>query len=211
MTGSESTHDEVRRRAWTLAETVVDPAVFGPGVALTISAHHVPGEPIPPAEAAARPYEPFAVGDAWGPRWGTTWFRLRGRIPAGWAGQEVVLRLESLRAGSSIPGGEYLIFIPSAADGRLVPFLGLAPPHAALRAACAALDPSDVLATADAARAALTSVLVTRVGTPGAGPSPAPRAAASTNGHGAGAGLGGTDARVTAVGHAHIDTAWLWP
>src|SRR5581483_893991 len=32
----------------------------------------------------------------------------------------------------------------------------------------------------------------------------AARAPAATNGH-------GPRARVTAVGHAHIDTAWLWP
>jgi alpha-mannosidase len=283
ITGDPTTDEDVRRRAWALLAEVVEPAVFGPALALSVSAHHVPGEPIPPAEAPARPYEPFAVGDAWGPRWGTTWFRLQGRIPAGWAGQEVVLRLESLRAGSTIPGGEYLIFT-LADGGRPVPFLGLSPQHAAasltgpaaaggedvdllveaaanpttpedemsgfdwpelrpdpggtpgfvltrcelavrrpavralatdlrlaadlaahtepgsaaataahaaLSAACTELDPSAVSETADAARAALAPLL-------------APRAAVSGNGH-------GPAARVTAVGHAHIDTAWLWP
>src|SRR5581483_2071931 len=282
ITRDPASPDEVRHRAWTLLGAVVEPAVFGPGAALSITAHHVAAEPIPPAEAPGRRYAPFAVGDAWGPRWGTTWFRLRGRIPAGWAGQEVVLRLESLRAGTSIPGGEYLIFRP-ADDGRLVPLLGLSPQHAAasltasaaggedvdlfveaaanpttpedpmagfdwpelrpdpggppgfvltrcelavrrpavralatdlrlaaglaahldagsaaaagahaaLAGACAALDPADVPGTAAAARAALAPLLVER-------------APAATNGH-------GPRARVTAVGHAHIDTAWLWP
>ena len=57
--------------------------------------------------------------------------------------------------------------------------------HAALEAACAAVDPADVAGTAGAARAALGPVLARRAG---------------DGAH-----------RVTAVGHAHIDTAWLWP
>src|SRR5437016_13533461 len=115
------TTDQTVRQAWQLLETVVEPAVFGPGRPLAISAHHVAGEPISPDEALGSPYEPFAVGDAWGPCWGTTWFHLRGHIPAEWAGEEVVLRLESLRAGTDVPGGEFLIFVASQRDGRLAP------------------------------------------------------------------------------------------
>jgi alpha-mannosidase len=280
-TDDAGTDEAVRERARRLLLGVVDPAVLGPGEALAISAHHLPGEPISPAEAVQRPFEPFAVGDAWGPRWGTTWFRLQGRIPPGWAGQEVALRLGATRAGTSVPGGEFLIF--SASDGQPAPLAGLSfqhaaasltgraaggeavdlyveaaanpttpedrmagfdwpelradpggPPgfvlsraelavrrpevralaldlrlaiglaahqepgskaagdaHAALAAACDAVDPDDVAGSADAARAALAPVLIGR-------------ADAATNGH-------GPRARVTAVGHAHIDTAWLWP
>ncbi|HEV7864366.1 MAG TPA: hypothetical protein VGR20_16785, partial [Acidimicrobiia bacterium] len=318
ITGDPGTHDEVRRRAREVLESVVEPAVFGPGHPLAISAHHLGGEPISPAEAVLRPYGPFAVGDAWGPRWDTTWFHLQGRIPAEWAGQEVVLRLEATRAGTSIPGGEFLIFTPS--DGGPTPLLGLSfqhtaaslpwaalaalaggtppppgvlgaaggevvdlhvegaanpttpedrmagfdwpelwpdpggPPgfvlsrcelavrrpavralaldlalaiglaahqavdsqpaaqsraaqtHAALAAACAAVgaDPSGVPATA-AARAALAPVLAARAA-PANGHHPDLHA---TNGHGPAS--TGHGARVTAVGHAHIDTAWLWP
>jgi len=276
--------DGTVRQAWDVLHELVEPAVFGPGWPLAITAHHVPGEPITPNEALTRPYGPFAVGGAWGPCWGTTWFRLQGRIPEEWAGEEVVLRLESLRRGTSIQGGEFLIFAPSPeAGGRLVPLLGLSPQHAAasvcrraaggeavdlyveaaanpttpedemsgldwpelrpdpggpagfvlsrcelavrrpavralardlrlavglaahqepgsaaageaaatLAAACALVDPSDVAGTADAARAALAPML-------------RPRATAATNGH-------GPLSTVTAVGHAHIDTAWLWP
>jgi alpha-mannosidase len=32
---------------------------------------------------------PFAVGDRWGAPWATTWFVLRGEIPAAWAGRRV--------------------------------------------------------------------------------------------------------------------------
>jgi alpha-mannosidase len=290
-TDDAGTDESVRERARRLLLGVVEPAVFGPGETLAISAHHLPGEPISPAEALQRPFEPFAVGEAWGPRWGTTWFRLQGRIPAEWAGHEVVLRFGATRAGGSVPGGEFLIFSAvgghplssrgtpphpralaglsfqhaaasltgSAAGGEAVDLyveaaanpttpedrmagldwpelradpggqpgftlsraelavrrpevralaldLGLAiglaahqeagsvaarDAHATLSAACDAVDPDDVAGTAAAARAALAPVLI-------------PRADATTNGH-------GPRSRVTAVGHAHIDTAWLWP
>jgi alpha-mannosidase len=274
-TGQAGADDATRQRARELLLGVVEPAVFGPGAALTITAHHPPGEPISPAEAVRRPYEPFTVGEAWGPRWGTTWFHLRGRVPAEWRGQEVVLRLEALRAGTSIPGGEFLIF--STAGGRLTPLVGLSFQHAAatlfasaaggedvdlyveaaanpttpedrmagfdwpelrpdpggppgfvltrcelairrpavralardlrlaiglaaqdarhvipaLAATCAVIDPRDAPGSAPAALEALAVLF--------GGQSPASR-----NGH-------GVPARITAVGHAHIDTAWLWP
>ncbi|RMI12711.1 alpha-mannosidase [Cellulomonas triticagri] len=49
------------------------------------------GEPVSVAHAlglgsdagrAAPRYEPFAVGSPWGPAWSTTWFRVRGTVPA---------------------------------------------------------------------------------------------------------------------------------
>ena len=271
----------LRRRAKELLLGAVEPAVFGPAAPLAVTAYHLPGEPVPPAEAVAGPFEPFAVGDTWGPRWGTTWFRLRGHVPREWAGEQVVLRLEALRVGTTVPGGEFLIF--RTIDGRPVPLLGLSFQHAAaalfasaagggpvdlhveaaanpttpedrmvgfdwpeLRAdpggergfvltrcelavrrptvrdlardfrlaiglavsadagsdesrrahdtlaeVCDVLDPADVVGTAPSALEVLDGLF-------------AGRRAASLNGH-------GVPARVTAVGHAHIDTAWLWP
>ncbi|WP_027587015.1 alpha-mannosidase [Acidipropionibacterium thoenii] len=41
------------------------------------------GEPISCAEGLALDYQPFQVGDPWGPPWGTTWFRLRATVPEG--------------------------------------------------------------------------------------------------------------------------------
>lgn len=40
------------------------------------------GEPIPFATAREADYAPFHEGEAWGPAWGTTWFRLDVEIPA---------------------------------------------------------------------------------------------------------------------------------
>ena len=62
ITGAD---EDVRRRARDLLLGVVEPAVFGLGRPLAISAHHLRGEPVSPAEALRRMYEPFAVGDAW--------------------------------------------------------------------------------------------------------------------------------------------------
>ena len=63
----------------------VRPARLGPSVPVEVDAFHVLGEPVPAAEALAADYQPFAIGGAWGPPWDTTWFRIRGSIPDGWA------------------------------------------------------------------------------------------------------------------------------
>jgi alpha-mannosidase len=90
---------------------------------MEVAAHHVHGEPIPIAEALGADYEPFAVGAPWGPPWDTTWFRLRGRIPADWAGREVALGFSIGNAGSTGFGAEALVW----RDGA--PVQGLSPNH----------------------------------------------------------------------------------
>ena len=70
-------------------KTVIRPAIYGQRSPLDTTAHHLHGEPIPASEAVERPFTPFAVGDAWGGMWDTTWFRFRGSIPVAWAGTEV--------------------------------------------------------------------------------------------------------------------------
>lgn len=65
------------------------PAVHAVSVPLTVEAHTLPGEPVPPSAGLALDYEPYAVGTAWGAAWGTTWFRLTGEVPAEWAGRRV--------------------------------------------------------------------------------------------------------------------------
>ncbi|MEV5430485.1 glycoside hydrolase family 38 C-terminal domain-containing protein [Streptomyces sp. NPDC052701] len=85
-------HDERRRieeRAERLHTQRIRPATYAASVPLAVEAWQAPGEPVPFAEAAAAPYEPFALRTPWGPPWGTTWFRMRGRVPAEWAGRRV--------------------------------------------------------------------------------------------------------------------------
>lgn len=71
-----------------LAERV-RPAIHSARVPLEIAAHQLPGEPIAPAEGLALDFQPFTAGSMWGPTWGTTWFRLRGEVPAEWSGKRV--------------------------------------------------------------------------------------------------------------------------
>ncbi|MEU3979012.1 glycoside hydrolase family 38 C-terminal domain-containing protein [Streptomyces sp. NPDC026672] len=85
-------HDERRRieeRVERLHTQRVKPAVYRATLPLDVEAWQAPGEPVPFEEAAAAPYTPFAMNTPWGPPWGTTWFRMRGRVPAEWAGLRV--------------------------------------------------------------------------------------------------------------------------
>ncbi len=101
----------------------VRPRRRGPSVPVDVSAHHVHGEPIPAAEALAADFGPFPVGSPWGPAWDTTWFRIRGVIPAEWEGREVALGFTIGNAGSTGFGAEALVW----RQGR--PVQGLSPNH----------------------------------------------------------------------------------
>ncbi|MGQ7312306.1 alpha-mannosidase [Microbacterium arabinogalactanolyticum] len=67
----------------------VRPAIHSSRVPLEIAAHRLPGEPIAPAEGLALEFEPFTAGSMWGPAWSTTWFRVRGSVPAEWSGRRI--------------------------------------------------------------------------------------------------------------------------
>ncbi|MFD9302828.1 alpha-mannosidase [Streptomyces sp. NPDC060048] len=248
----------------------VKPAVRSRSVPLTVERWEAPGEPVPVAEGLAAPYGPCAIGDTWGPAWGTTWFKLTGAVPADWAGRtvEAVLDLgfdrmmpgfqceglvhradgtevkalnpynDWVRVADRAAGGEWIEWYVEAASNpvlvdhsityegdertcgdqplytlarmdlavfetevwELVQDLevlydlmtqldeGEARRYEILRAidrALDAVDLCDVPGTAAAARARLVGVLA---------------APAHASAH-----------RISAVGHAHIDSAWLWP
>ncbi|MEU9105806.1 glycoside hydrolase family 38 C-terminal domain-containing protein [Streptomyces xanthophaeus] len=248
----------------------ITPAVRSRSVPLAIERWEAPGEPVPVAEGLAAPYRPCAVGDPWGPAWGTTWFKVTGTVPADWAGRtvEAVLDLgfdrmmpgfqceglvhradggevkglnpynDWVRVADRAEGGERVEWYVEAASNPVLvdhaatyegdlrtsgdqPLYRLvrmdltvfetevwelvqdlevlhelmtqldvqdARRYAVLHAVEAALDAvdlGDVPGTAAAARGQLTGVLA----------SPAHASA-----H-----------RISAVGHAHIDSAWLWP
>ncbi|WP_412075965.1 alpha-mannosidase [Streptomyces xanthophaeus] len=248
----------------------IKPAVHSHPVPLTVERWDAPGEPVPAAEGLAAAYGPCAVGDPWGPAWGTTWFKVTGTVPAEWAGRtvEAVLDLgfdrmmpgfqceglvhradggevkalnpynDWVRVSDRAEGGERVEWYVEAASNPVLvdhavtyegdrqtsgdqPLYRLARMdltvfegevwelvqdlevlhdlmtqldvqdarrYAVLRAVDAALDAvdlADVPGTASAARARLAGVLA----------SPAHASA-----H-----------RISAVGHAHIDSAWLWP
>jgi alpha-mannosidase len=101
----------------------VRPRRRGPSVAVDVAAFHVHGEPVPAADAFIAEYQPFPVGDSWGPPWDTTWFRVRGTVPVEWRGREVALGFQIGSAGSTGFGAEALVW----RDGR--PVQGLSPNH----------------------------------------------------------------------------------
>ena len=261
------------------------PAVHRTVAPLSLTVWHVDGgrgEPVPPS--AALPggeaadggrYVPAAVGERWGPPWGTSWFRVTGEVPASAAGRRVELVIDlgwadhspgfqaeglAYRPDGSVvkglhprnvwlpvadpaAGGERIdfyveaaanpqllvggdqIFTPTVlgekstageeplyrvnradvtvfesdvwelwqdleAIGGLMPQLPEGEPRRwqllrAVERALDALDLQDIAATAAAARAELADVLTKP---------------ANASAH-----------RLSAVGHAHIDSAWLWP
>ena len=250
----------------------IRPAVHAQSRAFGLTAHQLPGEPIPPAEGLALDYAEVEPCLRWGPAWSTTWFRLRGSVPEEWAGEQVEavidLGFDDGRAGfqcegliyypdgtplkalnpqnqhavllDSAAGGEDIeLYVEAAANPEFIGELGFRPTlagdiltsspdplyavrrtdlavfdaevHAlmldvevllglarelpgsprrdqilqALDDALDALDLQDISGTAGFTRSRLASVLS----------SPA-EASAHT---------------VSAIGHAHIDSAWLWP
>ncbi|SEB86642.1 alpha-mannosidase [Paramicrobacterium humi] len=90
-------HDDtsltVGRVLRVLAERVL-PAVYSAAVPFRVQARELPGEPIPPGDAMALPFEDARVPAPWGPAWSTTWFRLVGEIPTEWAGRRVEARVD---------------------------------------------------------------------------------------------------------------------
>ena len=119
-------HKEDSLRVGRIAKVLnefVRPARGGSAVPLDVAAYHLHGEPVTPDVAFAAQYAPFGVGEAWGPAWDTTWFRLRGTVPADWAGRQVHLGFAIGNAGHTGFGAEALLF----RDGQ--PVQGLSPNH----------------------------------------------------------------------------------
>jgi alpha-mannosidase len=122
-------HDErstVEARLRRVLEERIRPAVHGSPVPLAVERWEAPGEPVPVAEGLGATYTPAAVGEEWGPAWGTTWFRLTGRVPEEWAGQRVEALLD-LGFDRNMPGFQCEGLVHRA-DGAVVK--GLSPRNA---------------------------------------------------------------------------------
>ncbi len=77
----------VENRLYRTLEQRIRPHIYGASVPLTIEVWHAPGEPVPVDEALAADYKDAQIGDAWGPPWGTSWFKLSGQVPGDWDGK----------------------------------------------------------------------------------------------------------------------------
>ena len=84
-------HPEITEGRIRKALSSIEALIYPQREAIDLAAWHVGGEPVAPEVAFQADYQPFAVGDAWGPLWDTTWLRVRGVVPAAWAGHEVVV------------------------------------------------------------------------------------------------------------------------
>lgn len=82
-------HELIENRLKRVLEERIIPAIHTPIAELTLKAWHVEGgqgEPVDPPVALGlghdRPdYQDFAVGQPWGPAWGTSWIHLTGTVP----------------------------------------------------------------------------------------------------------------------------------
>ncbi len=167
------------------------------------------GEPIPYEEAVRRDFVPFHVGDRWGPPWSTTWFHVRGRVPDEWIGRRIVAVFD---LGFEGPTG-FTCEALAWKDGK--PWRGVDPNHRRLPVEGREVDffleaAANPRATEQGAEPA-PSMMALRE-------SPEPafvlRHAALEAGSPISPELRPLDTGthvVTAVGHAHIDTAWEWP
>lgn len=261
-----------QRLARTMAR--LRPAVYSQRLPLSVELAPSQPEPIPVSEGINSTFWPGAIGDGWGPAWGTTWMRFSGRVPEGWQGKQVEAVIDLgfdykeskagfqseglvyLADGSPVKslnprtqwvpisreavGGENVEFYVEGASNPVIPFkvynptlqgdsltassdflytlrtaelvlfereiwelvmdfdvlgqlqaqlpLSDARRWQILAAIDKALDQMDLLeirGTAVSARAELKGVLA---------------APARSSAH-----------RISAIGHAHIDSAWLWP
>jgi alpha-mannosidase len=177
---------------------------------LELTAFRVRSEPISYADAIRGEFAPIKVGDSWGPPWSTTWFHVRGRVPESWSGHRVVA---SFDLGFDGPTG-FTCEALAWKDGK--PWRGVDPNHRWLP-----IDGPDFDFYLEAAA---------NPQAPEQGPGPAPSMIALRESpepafvlrqavltirslEGLAPGKAPLDAshRITAVGHAHIDTAWKWP
>jgi alpha-mannosidase len=101
----------------------IAPATYADSVPLTLSVWHVPDEPVPVEEAMRASFRNFGVGEAWGPPWSTSWFRIEGTVPAHWVGKRVEAVLDLGFVGKW-PGAQAEALVYDA-TGR--PIKGIAP------------------------------------------------------------------------------------
>ena len=224
-----------------ILESRLLPAVDSNHLPLDLSAFTVRGEPVSYDEAVRGAYRPFRAGEAWGAPWSTTWFHVQGRVPDEWAGQKAVALIDlgfegptgftcealAWKDGRPWRGvdpnhtwlsifGPVVDFYLEAAANPVATQSGPepAPSMIALRESDA---PQFIFRQAELAiqnegarKAALDYRIVLELAEALASPD---LFAALEAGD-----LSEVMARpsrathhITAVGHAHIDTAWLWP
>src|SRR5215831_4641067 len=154
-------------------------------------------------------FEPFHVGDSWGPPWSTTWFHVRGRVPDEWAGRRVAAVFD---LGWNGPAG-FTCEALAWKDGK--PWRGVDPNHYRLPVVGPDVDfyleaAANPRATEQGEEPAQSMIALRQSHEPAfvlrraelvlLEEGPSAEGPLDTGKH-----------HITAVGHAHIDTAWEWP
>ena len=113
----------------------VMPTMYRAKLPLALDAWEVPGEPVSYTEAMAAlatQAQPFTIGSKWSRPWGTTWFRLRGEVPADWAGHTVEAVIDlGFSPDSAGFQAEGLVWAPGP-DGSGLPVQGVHPRRTAV-------------------------------------------------------------------------------
>ena len=186
------------------------PAIFKERPALELTSYCVRGEPIPFDEAVRGPFAPIHVGDAWGPPWSTTWFHVRGRVPDGYAGAGVVAVFD---LGFDGPTG-FTCEALAWKDGT--PWRGVDPNHRWLPIDGPDIDfyleaAANPRATEAGLEPALSMIALRRSPEPAFVLRQAELAIRESPVNAMSDARLDSSHQITAVGHAHIDTAWEWP
>ncbi len=121
--------------------------MYAERVTFDVTAWHVPGEPVPVADARRADFTPFEIGGRWGKPWGTTWFRLQGQVPEAWDGRTVEARIDF---GSGVGAGFQSEGLLYRTDGG-GPIRGIHPFHQAVPIALIADDDGAVDVLVEAA------------------------------------------------------------
>ena len=176
---------------------------------LELTARTIRGEPVPYEEAIRGEFRQIDVGDPWGPPWSTTWIHVRGKVPDEWAGQDVVALFDLGFEGATGFTCEALAW----KEGR--PWRGVDPNHRRLPIDGpevdfyleAAANPTATEEGVEPAPSMITlrespePAFVIRQAELALWRAPSPNVQKLDTGSHV----------ITAVGHAHIDTAWKWP
>lgn len=80
----------IEERIKVAPERFIRPLIHREKLSLSVEVAHVGGEPIPYGQALSLPFSPLKVGDAWGGKWDTTWFKFSVEVPLHWQGEKVV-------------------------------------------------------------------------------------------------------------------------
>ena len=176
---------------------------------LELTACAIRGEPVAYEDAIRGHFAPFHAGDRWGPPWSTTWFHVRGKVPDAWSGRRVVAVFD---LGFEGPTG-FTCEALAWKDGR--PWRGVDPNHRRLPIEGREVDfyleaAANPAATEQGAEPAPSMIALRESPQPAfvfrqaalevddpVVPEPSPLDLGSHV--------------ITALGHAHIDTAWEWP